>query len=399
LVLTQVAMSLSLLVACGLLLRTLFALKNVPLGFRTDHVIVADMVIPAYKFDGRNMTTALYQPLVERVQQLPDVQAASLTTAVPLGKRFPISLTFATDEKDPDSVAIEDLVAQFRAVGPGLQKVLGFRMLRGRFFNEGDTAGAPPVVVVNRAFAKAYFGKRDPAEALGKELLSYGNDKAAHIVGVIDDERQESVIEQSKPEVEVCIPQITPDSGFYRVAEGLAMNLAVRTERNPTSVIPELRKVFREASPELAGSTYTTMDQVVDDSYGDRRIAARLLQFFAATALLLCVVGLYGLLAYLVTHRTQELGVRLALGAQKNQLMWLVMRQAVVILALGSVIGLGVSFLATRIISNMLYGVRAVDAVSLVGASLLLVLTGLAASYIPARRAANVNPMLALRAQ
>jgi predicted permease len=400
LVVTQVAMSLSLLVTCGLLLRTLFALKNVPLGFRTDHVIVADMVIPAYKFAGRNMTTALYQPLVERVQRLPDVQAASLTTAVPLGKRFPISLTFATDEKDPDSVAIEDLVTQFRAVGPGLQRVFGFRMLRGRFFNEDDTAGAAPVVVVNRTFAKAFFGsKRDPGEALDRELLSYGNDKFAHIIGVIDDERQTSVLEQSKPEVEVCIPQITPDSGFYRVAEALAMNLAVRTERNPASVIPELRRVFREASPELAGSTFTTMDQVVDDSYGDRRIAARLLQFFAGSALLLCVVGLYGLLAYLVTHRTQELGVRLALGAQKNQLIWLVMRQAVVILMLGSAIGLGVSLLATRIISNLLYGVKAVDAVSLIGASLLLVLTGLAASYIPARRAANVNPMLALRAQ
>jgi predicted permease len=400
LVVTQVAMSLSLLVACGLLLRTIFALKQVSLGFRTDHVIVADMVIPAYKFDGRNMTTDLYQPLIERIERLPEVQAASLTTAVPLGKRFPILFNFATDEKDPESVAIEDLVAQFRAVGPGLQRVFGFRMLRGRFFNDGDTPGSPPVVVVNRAFVKAYFGdRRDPGEALGKELLSYGNDKPAHIVGVLDDERQESVLEQSRPEIEVCIPQITPDSMFYRTAEGLAMNLAVRTEQSPTSIIPELRKIFYDASPELAGSTFTTMHQVVDDSYGDRRIASQLLQFFAGSALLLCVVGLYGLLAYLVTQRTHELGVRLALGAQKRQLIWLVMRQAALILLLGSAIGLGVSFLATRIMSNMLYGVKVFDAFSLIGASLLLVLTGLAASYGPARRAANVNPILALRAE
>jgi hypothetical protein len=254
--------------------------------------------------------------------------------------------------------------------------------------------------VVNRAFVKAYFGdRRDPGEALGKELLSYGNDKPAHIVGVLDDERQESVLEQSRPEIEVCIPQITPDSMFYRTAEGLAMNLAVRTERSPTSIIPELRKIFYDASPELAGSTFTTMDQVVDDSYGDRRIASQLLQFFAGSALLLCVVGLYGLLAYLVTQRTHELGVRLALGAQKRQLIWLVMRQAALILLLGSAIGLGVSFLATRIMSNMLYGVKVFDAFSLIGASLLLILTGLAASYVPARRAANVNPILALRAE
>jgi predicted permease len=400
LVVTQVAMSLSLLVACGLLLRTIFALQHVSLGFTADHVIVADMVIPAYKFDGRNMTTALYQPLVERIEHLSGVQAASLTTAVPLGKRFPIFLNFATDEKDPDSVAIEDLQAQFRAVGPGLQRVFGFRMLRGRFFNDGDTAGSPPVVVVNRAFVKAYFGDhRDPAEALGKELLSYDNDKLAHIVGVIDDEHQESVLQPSQPEVEVCIPQITPASGFYRVTEGLAMNLAVRTERTPDSIVPELRQIFRTATPELAGSTFTTMDQVVDDSYGDRRIASRLLQFFGGSALLLSVVGLYGLLAYLVTQRTHEMGVRLALGAQKQNLIWLVMRQAVFILIVGSAAGLIVSLLATRLMSNMLFGVKPYDPLSLLAASLLLAVTGLLAAFIPARRAANVNPIQALRAE
>jgi len=174
-------------------------------------------------------------------------------------------------------------VVQFRAVGPGLQRVFGFRMLMGRFFNEGDTPGSEPVVVVNRAFVKAYFGEnRGPEKILGQELLSYGNEKLAHIIGVLDNERQASVIEESQPEIEVCIPQITPRSGFYRVAEGLAMNLAVRTERSPGSFIPELRRVLQSASPELAGSTFTTMDQVVDDSYGDHRIAARLLQIFSS---------------------------------------------------------------------------------------------------------------------
>jgi len=250
LVVSQVAMSLTLLIACGLLLRTIFALKHVSLGFRTDHVIVADLVIPAYKFDGRNMTTELYQPLVERVERRPGVQAASLTTAVPLGKRFPILFTFAADELDPESLRIEDLIAQFRAVGPGLQRVFGFGMSMGRFFNEGDTAGSPPVVVVNRAFVRAYFGdNREPGKIVGQELLSYGNEKPAHIIGVLDDERQASVVEQSQPEIEVCIPQITPDSGFYRVAEGLAMNLAVRTERSPGSFVPELREVPSQCQP------------------------------------------------------------------------------------------------------------------------------------------------------
>jgi predicted permease len=400
LVVSQVALSLALLTSCGLLLRTIFALKHVPLGFRTDHVIVADMVIPAYKFDSRNMTTELYQPLVKRVEQMPGVQAASLTTAVPLGKRFPILLTFAADERDPESVRIEDLVVQFRAVGPGLQRVFGFRMLMGRFFNEGDTPGSEPVVVVNRAFVKAYFGEnRGPEKILGQELLSYGNEKLAHIIGVLDNERQASVIEESQPEIEVCIPQITPRSGFYRVAEGLAMNLAVRTERSPGSFIPELRRVLQSASPELAGSTFTTMDQVVDDSYGDHRIAARLLQIFAGSALLLCVTGLYSLLAYLVTQRTRELGIRFALGAQRQQVIWLVMRQAGWILIVGSAAGLALSFFASRMLANVIFGVKATDALTLTGATVLLMAIGLGAAFIPARQAAGVNPMQALRTE
>ena len=400
LVVAEVAMSLVLLITCGLLLRTIYALKHVSLGFRTDHVIVADMVIPAYKFDGRNMTTALYQPLVERVQKLPGVQAASLTTAVPLGKRFPILFTLAADEQGPDAARKADLTAQFRAVGPGLQRVFGFRMLKGRFFNEGDTPGSLPVVVVNRAFVKAYSGDdRDPGKILGEKLLSYGGEKPAEIVGVLDDERQASVAGQSQPEIEVCIPQITPDSGFYRVAEGLAMNLAVRTERSPSSFVPELREVLRSSSPELAGSTFTTMDQVVEDSFGDQRMAARLLQIFGGSALLLCVAGLYGLLAYLVTQRTQELGVRLALGAQREQVIWLVMRQAWWILLTGSVIGLTVSFLSSRMLASFLYGVKTHDALTLGAASLLLLGIGLAAAYVPARRAARMDPMQALRTE
>jgi predicted permease len=400
LVVSEVAVSLALLVFCGLLLRTMFALQHVSLGFRTDHVIVADMVIPAYKFDGKNMTRDLYQPLVERVERMPGVQAASLTTGVPLGKRFPVLLTFATDELDPESVRIEDLVTQFRAVGPGLQRVFRFRMLMGRFFNQGDTAGSPPVVVVNRAFVKEYFGnKHDPEKIVGQELLSYGNDKLARIIGVIDDERQASVTEQSQPEVEVCIPQITPQSGFYRTAEGLTMNLAVRTEMSPTSFIPELREVLRSASPELASSTFTTMDQVVEDSYVHQRLAARLLQLFAGSALLLCVAGLYSLLAYLVMRRTQELGIRLALGAQPKQVIWLVMREAGWILLTGSAIGLTISILASRVLASMVFEVKVYDALTLTAASGLLLASGLAASYIPARKAARVDPMQALRAE
>ncbi len=400
LVVTQAAMSLALLIACGLLLRTLYEMRKVSLGIRTEHVVVADMVIPAYKFDGKNMTTDLYQPLVQRVEQLPGVEAASLTTAIPLGKRFPVLFSLDVEGQSPDAARQRALVAQFRAVGPGLQHVFGFRMLKGRFFTEADTVGTPPVVVVNRAFVKAFLGQDDHLEKiLGRELISYGGTREAQIVGVIDDVRQDSVVRESQPEIDVCIPQITPASGFYRVTEGLAMNLAVRTDRSPASLIPDLREIFRGASPELAGSTFTTMEQVVEDSYGDQRTAARLLQIFGGSALILCIAGLYGLLSYLVTQRTQELGLRFALGAQRKDVIWLVMREAGYILGAGSIVGLVFSFLSSRVLASFLFGVSPYDPSTFGAASFLLIGAGLVAAYVPAKQAATMDPMEALRAE
>jgi predicted permease len=400
LVVSEIAMSLTLLVGCGLLLRTIYVLRHVPLGFRTDQVIVANMTIPSFKFAGRDIRTELYQPLLERAQHLPGVQSASLMTEVPLGKTFQMVFTFAVEGNTAADIRQRDLSAQFRAVGPEMQRVFGFRMAEGRFFNEQDTASSQPVVVVNRAFVKGFLGDdQDPKKILGKSLIGYGKDRRAVVVGVLDDERQVSIAEQSQPEIEVCIPQITPDSGFYKSAEGLAMDLAVRTERSPSSVIPELRRLMQDASPELATSNFTTMDQVVEDSYGSQQLAARLLGMFGGCALLLCVAGIYGLLAYLVTQRTRELGLRIALGAQRSDVMWLVLRQATWMLLVGSGIGLVLAYLSSVLLKTFLYGVTPNDPWTMGVVTLLLMGGGLAAACLPARRAAGVDPMQALRTE
>jgi putative ABC transport system permease protein len=397
LVVTQIAMSLTLLVGCGLLLRTIYALRHVPLGFRTDHVIVADMSIPAYKFAGRNMTTELYQPLVDRVKHLPGVQSASLITGVPLGTKYKMTFTF---EIDGDGARRRDMSAQMRAVGPEMQRVLGFRMLKGRFFNEGDTPSSLPVAVVNRAFVKAYYGgDEDPGKILGQSFLRYSENRRAVIVGVLDDERQLSVADQSQPEIQVCIPQITLDTDFYRGAEGWGMDLVVRTERSPSSIIAELRSVMHDASPELSTSNFTTMEQIVEDSYGSQQLAAKLLIVFGGSALLLCITGIYGLLAYLVTQRTRELGLRIALGAQRGHVMGIVLRQASWMLLAGASVGLILAYMTSLLLRTFLYGITPHDPWTMGSVTLLLLVGGLSAAYLPARRAAMVDPMQALRTE
>jgi predicted permease len=400
LVVLQIAMSLILLVGCGLLLRTIYALRHVPLGFRTDHIIVASMAIPAYKFAGKNMTTELYQPLVDRANHMPGVHGASLMTEVPLGNTFKIQFTFGVDGNSAAEVRQRDLIAQFRAVGPEMQRVFGFRMLKGRFFNETDTASSQPVAVVNREFVKQYSGtNEDLGKILGETLFGFTETRRAVVIGVLDDERQVSVARQSQPEIEICIPQITPDTNFYLAVEGVGMDLAVRTDRSPAAIIPELRERMRQVAPELSDSTFTTMDQVVEDSYGSQQLAARLLIAFGSSALLICITGIYGLLAYLVAHRTKELGLRIALGAQRGDVMWLVLKQASWMLIAGSMIGLALAYVTSLLLRTYLYNITAHDPWTMAAVTLLLVGGGLAASCIPACRAAMVDPIEALRAE
>ena len=399
LVVAEIAMSLTLLVACGLLLRTIYTLRHVPLGFRTDHIMVASMTIPNYKYVDRDLYKDLYGPLLERVQHLPGVESASLMTEVPLGKTFRMIFSFGKDGTSAADIRRSKIRAQARAVTPEIQKVFQFRMLKGRFFSEGDTATSLPVVVVNREFIREYQGEgSDPGKFLGTPLMSLRNGKQAVVVGVLSDERQDGIMEPSLPELEVCMPQITPGSAFYQPI-GMAMEIAVRTERNPASVTQELRDLMRKASPELANSSFTTMEQVVEDSYGSQQLASRLLEIFGGTALVLCIAGIYGLLAYLVTQRTRELGIRIALGAQRARLMAMVLRQAAMMLLAGLAVGLLLAYVTSRIVGTLLYGVKAHDPWTMAAVTLILLAGGLAAACIPARRAAAVDPMVALRSE
>lgn len=391
LVAIEIAMSLSLLVSCGLLLRTLYAIRQVPLGYHVDHILVAHLTVPSYRFTGQDVGQALYKPLLSRVQQVRGVDAAGLISEVPLGHGLRMQLSLYHGAKPID--------AFLKLATPGTQQLFGMRMLAGRYFSSQDTPSSDAAVVVNRAFARAYApDKHDPTSVLGMPLFELTKNRTLRIVGVLDDEHQAAITKPSMPEVDLCICQITPDVGMYGMVS-FGMTLVVRTDRPPSAMIPELRTILRQAAPELEHADITTMNQVVADSYGSQQLAAHLLEGFGAVALLLCVAGLYGLLSYVVAQRTHELGVRVALGAERSHLLWLVMRQAGAMLLAGAALGTGLAFASGKLIRGFLYGVDANDAWTLSCAAFFLIACGLAAAYLPARRAATVDPMEALRSE
>jgi len=391
LVVCEVALSLTLLVACGLLLRTIYTLRHVPLGYRTDHILVAHLAIPSYRYSNRNMIVDLYQPLLDRVQHLHGVSAAGFMSEVPLAQKFSIKLTVAVNGQSS--------IAVLKTVSPDIRRIFGVKMIVGRFFDDHDTATSEPVVVVNMAYARLHSpNPHDPSAIVGQRFMNLRKDTPTKIIGIIDDERQGKIGEPSQPEVEVSLQQLSPDSGFYQPST-VAMDLAVRTERAPDSIIPELRSILGQANPDLPHATFNTMDQVVEDSFGSQRLAAHLLEIFGGVALLLCLAGLYGLLKYTVTQQTRDIGVRIALGAQRTDVLWLVMRQAAIMLLAGLTLGAALALTSARLIQSFLYGVTAHDGWTLACAAALLLVSGLSAAYLPARGAARVDPITALRTE
>jgi predicted permease len=393
-VVIEVGLSLVLLVACGLLLRTVFELRRVPLGFRTHHVMLLEPKLPQYKTHGVDVTRAIYRPLLERIQQMNGVEAAAITTTVPLRHSFESTISFSTNssEKQPGT----EFNAKLMASGPDLQKVLGFRMYQGRYFNEQDTADSQPVAVVNRAFANAYA---PDGNIINKFKLGIGKGRMANIIGIMEDFHQTSVDQPAMPEIDLCAAQLVPTDGFYQPTLQAHVELAIRTSVAPQVFVPELRRTMIAMDADLEASKIETMDQVVEDSFGNQKLAAQLLEVFAATALLVALSGLYGLLSYLVSQRTRELGVRLALGAQRRNIMGMLLGQAGRMLFAGAATGLILAYASTRLLARFLYGVKPQDASTMAAVTVLLLVSGFVAAYLPARKAAHVDPMLALRGE
>jgi predicted permease len=397
LIVVEIALSLTLLVACGLLLRTLYALRHEPLGIRTDHVLTADFNLPDYPYHDTNLVTRLYQPLLAKTQQLSDVQAASLSTSTPLDAGFWIQLSmYGNGKKSSSSAQSKGINAQLGAATADMQRVFGFRILQGRFFDAEDTYTSLPVVVVNKEFAKQYW---PDGKAVGKQLINLQKSTKVHatVIGVLDDLPQRSLADNRGPQVLVCMSQLAPGDNFYEPTASVHMQLAVRTREKPEVVIPEIRNLLGHLAPQLRGLKIETMDQVVEDSMGDQNLAAHLLELFGGTALIITLAGLYGSLLYAVSLRRREMAVRLAVGAQRVDILKIVLSRAAILLLAGLGAGTAISYGTGRFLQSYTYKVHPGDPATLLAACLLFLICGLLAAYLPARRAAMTEPIEILR--
>jgi len=406
LVIAEISLTLALLIAAGLMMRTLLSLRRANLGFVAANVVTASLYLPTHgmwwAFQGKpnaaSVVQTLYDPLEQKFLHIPGVLAAGFTTVRPLEPNWQFNDTINVKGLPPSAPG-HAVHAQVRATTTGFFQAVGIDLLAGRLFSDLDGPDAPIAIIINQALAKAQFPRQNP---LGQQIEIGDKGKPrrwATIVGVVSDVRQDSAGQAPLPEMDVNLEQLRPSDDFYSILATFHMDLAVRARMAPKLIENTIRRDVHELSPETAVEDLEPMQQVVDDTLGSQTVAARLLGIFSLAALLIAVAGIYGLLAYSVSQRTRELGVRIALGAQRDDIVWLVLRHALVLLGLGGGVGLLVAWAAGGMMRVYLYGARGWDAATILLVLLVLGSCGLAASYLPARRAARVDPVEALRSE
>lgn len=386
LLVAEVAISLTLLVGAGLLMRSLGQLQAVDPGFRTDHLLTARIPLPAVKYDTQDRRTAFYAALGERLESNPDVRGVAFATALPFGSDGVSQSGYWIEGKTPRNDNSQVPVAFYHGVAGDYFRVLGIPLRRGRVFDATDRADAPPVAVVNEALARQHFGGDDP---IGRRV-QFGPDSSAFvtIVGVVGDVRQRGLASDSPPVIYVVQAQ----DGYG------SMIAMLRSTGNPDALVATLRREVQAIDPDVPLASVASMDSLISGSIARPRFLTVLLGFFAGVALILALVGIYGVVAYSVAQRTQEFGIRMALGADGRRVRRDVVTQAATVTAVGIACGLVAALALSRLIATLLFQVGASDPLTYGTIILLLLGVTVAASWVPARRATLVSPLTALRA-
>jgi putative ABC transport system permease protein len=381
----EVALALMLLTGAGLLLRTLWGMQHVERGFSADRIGVATVSLPGSAYRTPDAVRAFYGRLLERVRAMPGVESAALTSGILL-PLLANSSTFAFEGK---ALPAPDQRPEYpiERVSPGFFETLGARTAAGRTFTDGDNERAAPVAIVNETLARSIWPNEDP---IGKRLKpGDGNDDRPWIsvVGVIKDLRRGDVKRPIRGEIYVCTLQRPPST----------QTLVFRTGSDPSVVLASIRRELQAIDPQLPLFRVTTLGAQLSETLTQPRFQATLLAGFAVIALLLAALGIYGVTSHAVSQRTQEVGIRMAMGAGRSEVRRLILRQHLAPALAGVTVGLLGAFALSRFLTSLLYGVKAVDPVTYVLVSLSLILVAVAACWIPASRAMRVDPLVALR--
>jgi predicted permease len=381
LIIGEVAMALMLLAGAGLLLHSFYRLVNVPPGFSPENTLTAPLSISQRNYPDASRRSALYQRIAESVAALPGVEAAGLAASLPLrgvGDAF-FRIAGRVDQPEPGYSADYDFCTAdyFRA--------LGIPQLRGRGFTASETAADTRVAVINATFAQELFAGENP---IGRHLEQ--NNESWEIVGVVGDVRMRQLTQRIRPMV------YRPQSPTRASS---AATLVVRTRASPLALTDGVRRVIREIDPSQPVANVLTLDGVIAASLSQRRLILYLLAAFAVVALLLAAIGLYGVIAYAVTQRQREFGIRVALGAARTDMLRLVLTHGLKLVGVGLALGLAGALGLTHLLANLLYEITPTDPLTLGAVTLVLLAVGLFASWLPARRAARVDPIIALRTE
>ena len=382
LVIIEMTLAVVLLVGAGLTLHSLYALSHVNPGFMPDHLLTAMIRLPEEKYQKPEQLAAFCEQLLQSVKALPGVKSAALADGLPMQN---ISATGFRLESQAAQSESDYLIADYRTVTEDYLAVMGSPLLRGRRFTRDETADPKPqVVIINESMAKKFWPGQD---ALGK-IIVFGrkqNERRVTIVGVVADSHQLGL--DTAPQAEMY----RPGRSFSR------FSVVARTAGDPLQIANELTAKVLAIDKDQPVAEIHTMREVVDGTMAGEQFGTSMMLIFAVLAVLLCSVGLYGVLSYVVSQRTQEIGIRLALGAPRNHVLQMVVRQGMILAVAGLGIGLVASVILGRTISSLLYGVKPADPLTLIGTAVMLFLISLLASYVPARRATKVDPMVALR--
>ncbi len=381
LVVAEVALALVLLAGAGLMIKSFSRLQNVDMGFQAENVLTMRLALRGPRYQDPSSFSQTYRELEREISALPGVVSAGFIYDVPLGGDRP-GTGFYFEDDDPE--ATPPRLTNVTYVTYGYFNTMGIQLLQGRDFNDGDTPESEPIVIVNRAFVKAYVGDQNP---LSKRLIGFGPDPI-RIAGVVGDVRHDQVAIETTPVIYVPVHQ-HPDNNY--------LSLVARTSGPPEAAVDAVRQRIRSIDSSIAIYRITTLDELVSNSVAEPRFTTFLLGLFAFIALLLATVGIYGLIRYSVSQRIQEIGIRTALGAQRTDIIRMVLKQGLTLTLYGVVIGLIVAIGMSRLLANQLFDVSATDPVTLFGVAILLVGIAWTACYLPARRAARVDPVIALR--